>query len=264
MLLYLQDTEGDENFHIYSVEVATKKVRDLTPFKGVRAQLLSLDWKYPEEILVGLNKRSRRVFDVHRINLKTGKSELDTKNPGNVLGWGADDKFRVRIAQTMTLAGGSEIKHRPDEKSPWKTILKWGQEDVDSGVLDFTKDGKGLILQTSEGRDTKALVEFDLATGKRKLIAADEGADVSFILYDGRAHKVQGVAFTRERPKWKILDQSIAKHMKFLQSKMKGDLRVVERTRDQSKWIVYDNSDVNPGNYYLYEAKQMKITHLFN
>ena len=37
-LIYLQDHEGDENFHIYAVNVADGGVRDLTPFEGVRAR----------------------------------------------------------------------------------------------------------------------------------------------------------------------------------------------------------------------------------
>ena len=35
-----------------------------------------------EQVLVGLNKRDPSVFDMHRINLKTGELTLDTENPG--------------------------------------------------------------------------------------------------------------------------------------------------------------------------------------
>src|SRR5262249_9147088 len=35
-LLYLQDTNGDENYHLYAVNLDEKKTRDLTPFEGVR------------------------------------------------------------------------------------------------------------------------------------------------------------------------------------------------------------------------------------
>src|SRR5262249_37625141 len=41
-LVYLQDNDGDENFHVYAVNVAEAKVRDLTPYKGVRAELEGL------------------------------------------------------------------------------------------------------------------------------------------------------------------------------------------------------------------------------
>src|SRR5207247_1234046 len=86
-LLYLQDTDGDENWHIYSVNLKADKVTDLTPFKGVRAEIVALDRHFPDELLAGLNKDNPKLFDVYRIHLGTGEMELDTKNPGDVVGW---------------------------------------------------------------------------------------------------------------------------------------------------------------------------------
>ena len=37
VLLYLQDSDGDENFHIYGVDLDSANVRDYSPFQGVRA-----------------------------------------------------------------------------------------------------------------------------------------------------------------------------------------------------------------------------------
>src|SRR5262249_47381356 len=48
-LVYLQDHEGDENFHVYSVDLASNVVRDLTPFQGVRAQPLSPHRDFPDQ-----------------------------------------------------------------------------------------------------------------------------------------------------------------------------------------------------------------------
>ena len=39
-LLYLQDSLGDENWRVFSVDVTTGSVRDLTPFDGVMAKLV--------------------------------------------------------------------------------------------------------------------------------------------------------------------------------------------------------------------------------
>ena len=36
-ILFEQDADGDENFHLFQVELASKNVRDLTPWQGVRA-----------------------------------------------------------------------------------------------------------------------------------------------------------------------------------------------------------------------------------
>src|SRR5262249_53393953 len=68
VLAYLQDNDGDENYHIYAVNLANKNVRDMTPFQGVRAQPVGTDRHFPTEMLVGLNLNNRRVFDVYRIN----------------------------------------------------------------------------------------------------------------------------------------------------------------------------------------------------
>ena len=57
MLVYLQDSDGDENFHLYGVDLASGNVRDLTPFQGVKAQVTAVDPNFPDTILVSLNAR---------------------------------------------------------------------------------------------------------------------------------------------------------------------------------------------------------------
>ncbi|MBY0524473.1 MAG: S9 family peptidase, partial [Gemmataceae bacterium] len=120
-LLYIQDAEGDENFHVYSVNLLNQTVRDLTAYQGVRAQIIALDRGFPNELLVGLNLNDRRIHDVYRVDLTTGAVVLDTKNPGDVTGWDTDNKFRVRIAQSPTKDGGTELRYRPDDKAEWKS-----------------------------------------------------------------------------------------------------------------------------------------------
>src|SRR5262245_57553284 len=111
-LLYLQDSDGDENFHIYGVDLPSGNVRDYTPFQGVRADVAELNYDFPNEVLVTLNLRDRSLFDVYRLNLRNGALDLDTENPGDVVGWLADPKYRVRGAQVPTSDGGTEIRVR--------------------------------------------------------------------------------------------------------------------------------------------------------
>ena len=53
---------------------------------------------------------------MHRLDLKTGALALDTENPGDVLEWGADAKFRVRAGKAQTSDGGTDIRVRADVK----------------------------------------------------------------------------------------------------------------------------------------------------
>jgi dipeptidyl aminopeptidase/acylaminoacyl peptidase len=229
----------------------------------VRAELIARDRNFPNELLVGLNLTDRRTHDVYRVDLTTGAVVLDTKNPGDVVGWEADPKFRVRAAQAATPDGGMEVRYRVDDKSDWKPVLKWGPDDADGQVVGFTADGKSLWLTTSEGRDTLSLVKRSLESGKEQLIAQDPGADVGAIIFNPITHEVEAVAFNRERVKWKAIDPKIADDLKALETGAPGEPSVVSRDRDLQKWVVAYSADVRPVNYYLYDRTTRKLTHLF-
>src|SRR3954470_11417557 len=67
-ILYIQDKNGDENFHLFATDVVNGETKDLTPISGVRAELQEVSHKFPNEVLVGLNDRDKRYHDVWRIN----------------------------------------------------------------------------------------------------------------------------------------------------------------------------------------------------
>lgn len=79
-LLYVQDRDGDENWRVYSVDVATGQVTDLTPFEGVQAQLLSASPEQPEIVLILLNDRVPFYHDVCAVNVVTGERALVYQN----------------------------------------------------------------------------------------------------------------------------------------------------------------------------------------
>ena len=183
-LFYLQDLNGDENWHVYSVDLETKVVRDLTPFQGVRASNIMTDKKFPDQMLVGLNLRDRRVFDMYRIDLASGAITLDTENPGDVLGWVTDPDFQIRAARRRiprtprrSCACARTVK---PPGATWSS-LPFGEN---GGIVDFSADGKSLYVVTSMGADTARLVRVDIASGKElETIAGDPKVDVGAIIH---------------------------------------------------------------------------------
>ena len=119
-IIYAQDAAGDENFHLFAVDLDLHNVRDLTPWQGVRAESVASSSKFPERMLVALNLRNRKLIDVDPVDLPTGAVELDTKNPGDVAGWLADDNMIVRAATITTPDGGTEIRIRDSAAGPWR------------------------------------------------------------------------------------------------------------------------------------------------
>jgi len=97
-ILFAKDFGGDENFHIVAVDVATGRITDLTPGEKVRADILDDLPEDPDHILVQHNRRNPEVFDVYRIDLRTGRETLVATNPGDYIGWQTDHAGHVRMA----------------------------------------------------------------------------------------------------------------------------------------------------------------------
>jgi hypothetical protein len=52
-LVYLQDEQGNENFHVYAVDPQTCTTRDLTPLEGVSAMINRISRTVRDRIIVG-------------------------------------------------------------------------------------------------------------------------------------------------------------------------------------------------------------------
>jgi hypothetical protein len=115
-ILYVQDTGGNENFHIYAVnpdaeeetDLGVPPAEDLTPYEDVRARIIDVAESTPGEIIVGLNDRNPQYHDVYRIDLTTGERTLIRENNANVAGWTTDLDGNLRLATRQTDNGGSE------------------------------------------------------------------------------------------------------------------------------------------------------------
>ena len=79
-VLFTQDNDGDENFHVYAVDIVSGTQKDLTPYPGVRAEIVDLSWKRPGVVAVGLNDREPEWHDLYEIDIATGQRTLIEKN----------------------------------------------------------------------------------------------------------------------------------------------------------------------------------------
>jgi hypothetical protein len=63
-LIYHSDENGNEDYHLFSIDLQTGAVRDLTPFAGVRAEQVLQIPSRPDALLVGMNLRDPKLFDM--------------------------------------------------------------------------------------------------------------------------------------------------------------------------------------------------------
>ena len=262
-LIYMQDADGDENFHLYGVNIKTNVVRDLTPFLGVKAQVIEIEREFPNEILVALNLDNPQVFDVYRINLRNGAVEIDTKNPGNVVSWTANSQFQILAAIGATADGGSELLWRKSVNSDWETLRYWGPDDS-GGPVGFSKDGKTLYIMGTHDANTQRLIALDLATKEESIIAADEQYDVSSVITHPTQLHIQAVSFYKDKEEWQVLDDSIAADWEAIAQIRPGEFNIGTRDLEDKNWLVSFVTDDGPVYYYLYNRESKAATFLFS
>ncbi len=261
-VLYRQDTGGDENWRVYSVELATDKTTDLTPFEKVAARIEKVSEKFPTEILVGLNDRDERFHDIYRLDIATGERTIVEKNEG-FLGFVSDDDYRVRFAEKMTPGGGNEYFKKAEDGS-WQSFMSIDSADMlTTNIIGFDKTGARMFMVDSRGRDTAALTRVDLESGESEVLAENPRADVSQVMVHPTEKTVQAVASNYERVEWEVLDDTIASDLEFLRSVSEGEVQVVSRTLDDMRWIVVYLRDDGPVRYYLYDRAAREAKFLF-
>ncbi|HEY2513256.1 MAG TPA: S9 family peptidase, partial [Polyangiaceae bacterium] len=262
-VLFQNDTNGDENFHVFTVDVDGKATKDLTPASGARAGVMAISAKIPGAVLVQMNDRDKKNMDVYRIDLATGKRTLVEKNEAGYAGYVNDADFKLRFAMKQTEDGGMDISER-GAKGAWTLWTHVPMADsLTTGPLGMDDAGKTLYFADSRDRDTAALFAYDLATKKATLLAEDPHADVGDLVADPKTHKVQAASFSYEREKFTVIDKAIQGDLDYLKSFNDGDLGITSRARDDSKWIVAFSKGEDPGHFYLYDRKAKKASLLF-
>ena len=262
-LIYLQDADGDENFHLFLVNIQSNIVRDLTPFQGVKAQPVELDPKFPDQVLVGMNLNNPQKFDVYRVNLKNGAVEFDTDNPGNVVSWQADAEFQVRAATSATPDGGSDLLFRETTDQPWEILRHWGP-DEQGGPVSFSADNKTLYIQGNHDANAQRLIALDVATHQETVVAEDEQYDVAGIIIQPITRVIQAVSFDKDKKEWQVIDPSIAADFEAIAQVRTGEFSIISRDLEDKNWLVAYLVDDGPVYYYAYNRESKTSTFLFS
>ena len=278
-ILFLQDDNGDEDYHLYSVRLETSsegslaagELIDLTPCQGIAAQVIHVSPLHATQILVGINDRDQHWFhDIYRVDVETGERALVFQN-NQFIGFVADDDLRLRLTVAMT-PDSQMMLLRPDDSAEtgWAPLLTIGSEDVlTTRPVGLDKTGESLYLLDSRDRDTAALKRVHLETGQETILFATDKADIDGLMVHPVDRNVEAVSYTYEREQHEFLDARIEKAFERLaqfqaeELQQEGDIEVTSRTRDDDQWIVAFATDNGPVRYYRFWPDRGETEFLF-
>ncbi|MBD3222227.1 prolyl oligopeptidase family serine peptidase [bacterium] len=268
-VLYVQDRDGDENYHVWAVNPAeapaadtgVPPARDLTPVDGVRAQILSVPKNQPDLMIVALNDRDPSFHDVWTVRISTGERTLLRENTDGMAGWQFDLDGQLRLAYKTLPDGGAEIL-RVDLDGYTKLAESSFEETL--APLRFHRDGRHCYVESNVGEpDLTQLMLMDVETGVMQYVEADPEGEVDFggPVFHPETDELMATSYLADRVRVYPKTDEAARLWENLQKALPGgEISITSMTRDMSRMLAAVTSDVDPGSVYLYDVATGEAT----
>lgn len=254
-IAYLQDTKGDENWRLYTVNVDGTEENELTPFEKVQVRIVDDLEEDEENVLISMNKRDARIHDVYRINIVKGEMEMIAQNPGNIINWQTDHDGNLRIAQTSDGVNTS-VLYRDIEKDDFQVLITTTFKEIFQPLF-FTFDNKNLYIASNIGRDKTAIYDYDIEKKETtNLLFEHPEVDVSNLMRSKKRKKITGVSYLLDKRHYHFLDNEREQLQKKLEDRLPGyEIVVVDMSKDETKALVVTYSDKSLGAYYYLDRE---------
>ena len=243
--LYTADQGGNELNHIY-VHQLDGTSQDLTPGENLKAGFAG--WALNDgSFYVTSNERNPQFFDLYQYDVETLERELVFQNDdGYAIGDISADGKRVALNKTITRDDSNIFLF--DRESGKVTLVTEHEGEINHRASTFSPDGKSLYMVTDADSDFSYLINLNLQTGDREVIA---------------------------QPDWDVGFASFSKHGKFFLYGINQDARAVLKvfkadtmeevslpdvgggnigsfriSRDEEHVAMYVSSDKAPGDLY--------------
>ncbi len=273
-ILFVQDKGGDENFHVYAVDVAgfssskdknkIPESKALTSGENVRAAIYRVPKTNPDIMYVGLNDRDPAYHDLYEVQISTGNKKLLVENTEKISGWVYDNEDKIRLASRATDDGGSEILRVDNGK--FTQIYKTTSEET-AYNLRFTPDNKKAYLVSNKGDlDLMNLMLMDPMTGATEIVESDPKNEVDFggAFFSGQTNELIATFYNSDKVRGYFKDKTFEADYNFLQSKFPGsEVDFGSSTSDENLWTVSINTDTDPGAIYLFNRKERTVDFVY-
>lgn len=270
-LIYVMDKGGNEDYHLFAVDVDGSNEKELTPYEGVRVEILALLKEDKDHMIVSMNKNNPEVFDPYKINIVTGDIEqlyenTDLANP--VMGYNFDKDGNLRGFTRLKDGINSEIYYakKPGEYKLLKS-MKW---DDTFSILSFnyaSKDKHDAYVLSNLDTDKTEIYLYDLEKDKViKKLFSNETFDVSGMSLS-RNREWELDYFSYEGEKYEIVP--VSDYYKKLHARLTEEFPDYQyslsgQTDDESQYLIYVTSDKLYGRYYSYDVAKDEIKLLFD
>ncbi|NBC08633.1 MAG: prolyl oligopeptidase family serine peptidase [Bacteroidetes bacterium] len=260
-IVYVKDSGGDENFQLFAVDRDGSNPRDLTPFDGVKIDLIDDLEDQDDELIIGMNKNNPMLFEPYRINVQTGETTklAANDNPAEpITSWMTDHAGRLRIAIKTIEGVNQHIMYRATEEAPFETVVKTNfKESLDPLLFDFD-DGDVVFCLSNIGRDRSEIIRYDFARNQEvgEPIFSHPEVDAGSLMYSRKRKVLTGAVYTTWKRQITFFDEQRRQMQQRLEAELPGDEIVLTGSnKAEDMFMVRTFSDRSLGSYYIYDLQ---------
>ena len=270
-LAYISDKGGDENYHVFAVDLDGSNLKDLTPFDGVQAQFSNLLNEDKEHIIVNLNKNNPQVFEPYKVNVVTGELEQlyvndDPSSP--IIGYDFDKDGKLK--------GFTKLKNGVDQDYFYKgddgefTVLKSLNWKDTFSVLWFdyaTEYPHDAYVVSNLESDKAKIIRYDLGknTPMNEVFANDKYDVSDMYLSKVRGYELDYVSYEGEKEVVVPISETYARLHKRITDTFPGkQYSIADATDAEDKLLIFLQSDKLYGAYHSYDVKTDTFTFLYS
>ncbi|MGI2128534.1 alpha/beta hydrolase family protein [Shewanella oncorhynchi] len=201
--------------------------------------------------------------DVYRVDLFNGTRKRITGSPIGRARFMTDHQGEVRFVAGEDNKNITKVFYRKDGN--WVNTDKLNLGLADFKPLSFADDKNTIYAAGRSQGETLGVYKINLETGDKTEIIQDENVDPSNFWINGTNKQLYAVEFENGYPSYAFVDNedSHAKLLKDLLGALPGhQVRIVSETRDAAKLVVLAFNDRNPGDYYIFDTKTLKLEYL--
>lgn len=255
-ILFMKDTGGDENFHLYAVDIDGQNMLPLTAFDKVTTNIIDDLPEIEDEMIVGMNKRNPQIFDPYRLNIKTGELTMLAENPGNIQGWMTDHDGKLRLA--IAVNGTDQmVLYRENEADAFKLVLTTNFKES-LNPISFTADNKKLYASSNLGRDKSALIIYNPVTAtEEEVLYENEKYDISNAYVSNKDKQLKSVSYTaHDGNRRHFFDKDFETIFNNISAQLNGmPFGINSMNKNEDVMIIRTYNDRTPGAYYVYDVK---------
>ncbi len=230
-----------------------KQPRDLLPFEGVNIRSILLPPAKPDSVLVEANLRTREVYDLYEIDLRTGMHTLRAINHGDTSRWIVSDRGDILgLLQRGTAGAWSVRKGVEAGRSP---LLTGEYTDIIDIAQYIPHESSKIYMLTNGGLDKTVLMMLDLDTGEQEVLFERPNVDISGYFMDILAYKPVVIRYHDALPRQHYLDRRLRDDLeKILGSGPMANV-IVNGSMDQTRLAIRTETDRSGPSTYLVDRR---------